>query len=121
MHNQIHIYDIIACLEDVLQRPGVYLGTSIDVTHVVAFLNGFDAACVASGLSGGYVDAVYQSVVRERGWGESSTRGIWNSMRDRGLPEDEIVRELLLIEIATWKRRATLPFNTTNPPKETRE
>ncbi len=109
MDNRSHIDKIIACLEDVLKRPEMYLGPSADVAHVVTFLSGFDTACTALDLSPGHTDTAYQSVVREKGWAESSTRGVWNIMYDRGLTEHEIVRELIVIEIAAWKQRAALP------------
>lgn len=109
MDTQSQIRKIIACLEDVRQRPGMYLGASADVAHVVAFLHGFDTACMVLGLSPGRMDMAYQSVVRERGWSESSTRGVWNIMHDRGLKEHEIVQELIVVEIETWKQRAISP------------
>jgi hypothetical protein len=111
MDNRSQIGKIIACLEDVLKRPEMYLGPSADVTHVVAFLSGFDTACTTLGLSSGHMDTAYQSVVREKGWAESSTRGIWNIMSDRGITEHEIVRELIVIEIEAWKQRAASPLS----------
>lgn len=107
MADSSQVDTIIACLEDVLNRPGMYLGPFNDVPHVVAFLNGFDTACAALGFSPVRLDVTYQSVVRERGWFESSTRGIWDVMHDRGLDEHEIVRELVVVELEVWKRRTS--------------
>lgn len=109
MDNRSQLREIIACLEDVLNRPGMYLGASADVAHVVAFLNGFDTACTALGLSPGHTDTAYHAVVREKGWSETSTRGMWAIMHERGLTEDAIMRELIAIEIDVWKKRATAP------------
>lgn len=97
---------IVECLQDVLNRPGMYFGPQATVEQVFAFINGFDTACSVLGVRGDYTDQAYQKVLYERNWLETSTRGIWTVMRERGMSDDAIIKEMLLIELEAWERRA---------------
>jgi hypothetical protein len=107
--NNVSPSNIPLVLQDILNRPGMYIGPFVnDIESVVSFLSGFNTACEALGIPSSHTDEFYLSVVRERGWSAPSTRGIWTIMREQGMGEESIIRELLTIELEVWKKRIAL-------------
>ena len=89
-------------LEAIRKRPRMYIG-EVDAALMDAFLTGFDRAYWILG----YVisNSFHQQIIETRGW-EYSALGIMRQMRQKNWSESEIVEELLVIEIETWKRMA---------------
>lgn len=90
---------IIAELECVQKRPGMYIGH--DFLTIQVWLSGFNSACAALGYRTPY--ASYEAVVVERGW-EHSTINVFGQMSKQGYEPLAIVNELLTIEIECWQR-----------------
>ena len=97
--DKAYIAAIIAKLEDVRQRPLMWIG---QFENIVPFINGFNTACLSTIYN--IRDNFYEEVANERGW-HVSAQGPESFMREKGLTESQIVDELLTIHIELWKRR----------------
>jgi hypothetical protein len=92
---------IIQYLERVQEAPEAYI--SPDVPSVIIFLAGFYTALVALGslpLSR-YADCS-RRVIEAAGWC-NPRRPLWDQMRDAGMGESEIVREVLRLRVEAFK------------------
>ena len=99
---------VVQLLEAVRQRPLMYIGDR-DPMATVHFLDGIDAACGTFGYKiPRYPGTIYEQVVKERGWEFLAARP-HREMSERGLSAEMVTRELLTIEIETWKRTYCLP------------
>lgn len=97
----------IAYVESLLsmkKHKSMYLGT-VTVESAVGYLNGFQGACFAAGLTS--VLEQSRAVYKERGWHAGSHHPS-HAMIQQGLPVEDIVDELIDIEIEAI-RRASIP------------
>ena len=95
------LLNIIGQLENVYQRPALFIGRRDDVAGAVDFLAGFLTACDALGFR--YSRDISRHVIVENEW-EPSSQGVWLQMREKGLSEEEIVKELVQLEIKGWQK-----------------
>ncbi|MEP7287277.1 MAG: hypothetical protein ABI947_16095 [Chloroflexota bacterium] len=98
--NKTYIASIINRLEEIRQRPMMWIGK---LTDIVPFLNGFNSACFVT-VYENTRDNFYEEIVKGRGWHVSS-QGPEFFMREKGLNDKEIADELLAIHIEVWKKR----------------
>jgi hypothetical protein len=99
--DQLHIESIIQFLENVRNRPLMYV---TNINELAPFLDGFNNACLTLGMNCG-TDKALLDTVTERGWEWSVAGRTLPSMRKRGLDETAIALEILNIEIEAWKKR----------------
>jgi hypothetical protein len=92
---------IIRVLEDIHERIPLWVGT--EPLAIIHYINGFNHACHIFGFKGGY-DKVYEETVIARGWKWTSHGGL-PSMHEKGLDDAAIARELVTLEIESWKKR----------------
>lgn len=92
---------LIKLLEQVHERPTAYLGPELN--GVVHFLWGVRSVCFAV-FKLSMDDGVYKQVIEERGWNYSAVAPLIE-IKERGLSDLEMAKELLIIEIAVWKRQ----------------
>ena len=98
-------------LEHVRQRPGPFVGAYTEVA-IRTYLVGFNTACRLCGYE--QEDRVFWEVCAERGW-EMNTLGPQKLMNDAGWAEHDIVDEMIIIEIETWKKmQSQLPASETS-------
>jgi hypothetical protein len=90
---------VVALLEQVRQRPGLYIGAEVE--GLIPFLNGMKSTCAVFGLKQN--TTLSESVAVERGW-EYDAGGIWNALRANKLTYQQIVEEIIAFEILLWKR-----------------
>lgn len=96
---------LIACLESFRARPEMYLG-DVTVDAAVQWLNGFTTSVKM--LSGGQGDyEARRQVLESRGWSFTGQHPSLE-MVERGLPTDEVIDELLLIESEVLRQMATI-------------
>lgn len=95
------LLNMIGVLENVYKRPALYIGRKDDVDGVVNFLQGFLTACDALGF--GYSRDINRQVIVEDDW-EPGAQGVWLQMREKGMSEEEIVKELVRLEIKNWQK-----------------
>jgi len=101
MANTLLVEEIIERLEVISLRPTSWVA---NLDQALGFLHGLQMACSIAGLKCGY-DDVYRDVAIERGWIWLVASGALPSMKEKGLSDLEIIKELLSIEIEAWKRR----------------
>ncbi len=78
----------------------MYIGNSGDLKAYQSFMAGFQSAISTLGLE--YpVRSRFDEVFRSRGW-KSSWIDI-HDMREKGLNDEQIIRELMSLEILIWK------------------
>lgn len=95
------VENIIRIYEAILARPSMYFGNSNDYSAVIHFTSGFYSALVATNQS----SPTYpnrQAIYKMRGW-EFTQFGAVNEMKERGLCNEEIVKELTLVELKVWE------------------
>jgi hypothetical protein len=101
------IPSLIRELENVRRRPHVHIG-KIESTSLQHYLWGFrEAAHLFAYMK--YWEKylrIIEGVAYDRGW--PGSLDFVKSIRTRGLSEKEIVEEMLIIEIESWKRLAAL-------------
>lgn len=103
--DQAQIQRLVEELERVRECPAMYYGfRTAEATQ--RFLDGFRTACRILGLEVN-ID-LRRAVAEARGW-DLPTAGLASPMRERGLSEERIVDELLVIEIDALKRLAARP------------
>jgi hypothetical protein len=94
---------VVELLNHVRERPPIWLG-GYNPQELILFIHGLGAGVAVFGLRiERHPGSAYYDVLIERGW-EFLAGFPVDEMRERGLSEQEIVRELLTIEIETWKR-----------------
>jgi hypothetical protein len=92
---------IIQYLERVQESPEAYIAP--DVPSVIIFLAGFYTALVALGaLPLARYAECSRRVAEAAGWCDP-TRALWDQMRETGMGEAEIVREVLRLRVEAWK------------------
>ncbi len=95
------VKNIIKLYEAVLMRPSMYFGNSRDYSAVIHFTSGLYSALVATNQS----SPTYpnrQEIYKMQGW-EFTQFGAVNEMKEKGLSDEEIVKELTLVELKVWK------------------
>ncbi len=104
-----NIERIIADLELVKIRPGMYIGWTAKypngrdgVDALVAWLSGFWSACYVLGYTRS--NDINRAVLAKHGYERKAT-GVWERMRERGMPPEDIIQNVLQIEIDEWKMR----------------
>jgi len=95
------LLNIIGELENVYKRPAMYIGKKDDVDGIVKFFQGFLGACDALGF--GYSRDISRQVIVENGW-EPGAEGVWMQMRNKGMSEEDIVKEFVRLEIKKWQK-----------------
>lgn len=102
------ITELIAHLERVHRRPGMYIGP---VSHATmeSYLEGLYTGLRLCGVEPDV--SAYRQITRERGWNDATALGAYPDMQRKGLSEQEIALEELLIHIELWRRLAE-----NNPP-----
>ena len=95
-------YAMLMRLEAIRKRPRMYIG-EVDAELMSALLTGFNQSNWILGYS--ISNSFHQQIIETRGW-EYIALGILRQMRQKNWSEAEIVEELLVIEIETWKRMA---------------
>ncbi len=91
---------LLGTLEGLRRRPEMYIIGKNNVEALLSFLYGMFTLC--SHLTG-FDRSTFLEIAKRRGWQESP-RGVVPSMREAGLSEEEIVKELIEIEIAAYKQ-----------------
>ncbi len=95
------VENIIKLCEAILARPSMYFGNSNDYSAVIHFTSGLYSALDAiNQLSPTYPNR--QEIYKMRGW-EFTQFGAANEMKEKGLSNEEIVKELTLVELKVWK------------------
>jgi len=100
MESQATIAKLLLVLEHARERPGMYF-SNIDAAD--SFLRGFR---IAANTCIGMNDLVHKfrgQVTIERGWVWSSLPP-WGEMKQTGMSEQDVIKEMLTIEIEAWKR-----------------
>lgn len=91
-------------LTEVTKRVHLFI-EPVTAEILECFLQGFVRGVLVGSLS--IDDVMYrrtqESVARSRGW-EHTAAHLYRQMRARGLPEEQIIRERLAIEVETWRR-----------------
>ncbi len=94
MNRQDVIVKLIEELHSMLPRPALNIGeTSVHATQT--YLSGMQMACWAMGII--FSLDIQRKATKSRGWEFYANTGLY--LRERGLSEEQIVQELLLIEI----------------------
>ncbi len=91
---------IIEAFENVLARPLMYFG-KYDTDVVIAFTHGFYMSLNITNQSSPSLDAKIFAA-KNRGW-KFNALGIIPHMKEKKLTSEEMVKELILLEIETWK------------------
>ena len=97
------VEDIIRILEHIIERP--FLHIADHPLAVMDYLNGFNTILSYLGFPtprSGY-DELYKEVVTERGW-EYDAGGPWRQMSNKGMTNEAVIKETIIIEIEYWKR-----------------
>jgi hypothetical protein len=100
---QGQVRQLIAQLESVRKRPGLYI---FKASGILNFIGGFNAAAAALGLmdvEGKDRLGIWRQITVERGW-ELTAAAVPTQMAMQGFDPDAIVEETLLVEIAVWKQ-----------------
>lgn len=100
MTPQEQIDRLIENLENVQAVPRMFFGDN--VPPVVNFIWGFNLACNAFGVIDEY-NKIYNEVRVEHGWSGGS-RHPFEEMNERGFSNEEAIREIINMEIETWRR-----------------
>ncbi len=101
------IPSIIDALEGIRRRPSMYIG-KIESKSLEHYVWGFRQGahlCAKRSYFEKYLRIV-EEVAYDRGW--PMRLDFVKSIRARGLSEEEVIEEMLIIEIESWKRLATL-------------
>jgi hypothetical protein len=98
--DQNTVHDLLQKLEHVYQRPANWIDQELPAA--ATFLFGVDLVCQTLGI---YVEheQLYERIVIERGW-SSIPHAPWIEMREKGLSENEISKELIYIRMELLKR-----------------
>jgi hypothetical protein len=96
----ISVNHIIAYLERLRQKPGMYIGS--DITCLLPHLYGFKAGCAIHGFQQN--SAIYAAVMREHGWRPPAAMALCSYLIEKGHDYPFIVNEVLAIEIESWRR-----------------
>lgn len=96
------IEEIIEQLESIKKRPAMFLGKPDDVDAITHFLNGYHAAIFM--IKGERIPILddYKKIREQRGW-EWNATSVAREMKEKSIPDKEIVQELITIEIEAWK------------------
>jgi hypothetical protein len=95
------VENVIKLYEAILARPSMYFGNSEDYSAVIHFTAGFYSALVATNQS----SPTYpnrEEIYKMRGW-EFTQFGAVNEMKEKGFSNEEIIKELTLIELKVWE------------------
>lgn len=87
-------------IESIQARPLMYFG-NFSYSCVTNFLNGFHLGCNFSNVNKGFEDAKTK-ILALRGWQVPSVL-INKEMERKGFTEEEMIREILTIEIESWR------------------
>ena len=90
---------LIAELHLMLLHPALFAGENT-VLGTQMYFRGVGLALETMGVRGSLDALIHIQVIESRGW-EFSANGAVNDMRERGLSEEQMVQELILIEIKT--------------------
>ena len=94
------IGSIIQILEIVREKPFMFI--NVKGLPIVNFLLGFNMACRTLGTIKTETP-ILEQLMLERGW-DRTVLGSINKMKEQGLDDEGIIRELLTIEIEVWKQ-----------------
>lgn len=95
------VENIIKIYEAILARPSMYFGTSRDYSAVIHFTTGFYQSLTATNqFSPTYINR--QEIYKLRGW-KSTQFGAVDEMKEKGMSDEEIVKELTLVELKVWE------------------
>jgi hypothetical protein len=103
-NQQVLIQKIVDFMKMVQERPYMYASPTREAPHepvLVHFLNGFQSACWAAGISFPSRELITE-IAAKRGWSDNAM-GPWKDMANRGLSEQEIIDEVMIIQIEAWK------------------
>src|SRR5262245_5915755 len=93
------VRDIEQTLRLLQARPHLFVG-DVTLERIYVWLGGFGAGCAALGEK---IDRdAYVKVLEGRGWAESAYGEI-PQMRKKGLSDEQIIRELIEIQILTYR------------------
>ena len=101
----IKVSAIIEILESVRKRTPMYI-EAIDAKLLEHFLHGFNVGCFAllnDAQAYSRHISMFLRIASERGWDFNALSPV-NVMRKKGLSEEEILNELMVLEIKTWHR-----------------
>ena len=104
-HTYHHLSLLIELLEQVRQRPGLFIGPVNDraIWYLMCFLSGVHATLTALHLLPEINDrSIRDRVIEQRGW-KDNCNGPWVPMQQQGLPIETILDELVQIEIETLR------------------
>jgi hypothetical protein len=92
---------IITTLEQVKLRPFMYIYP--DAEAAISFLIGFNSGCSAAGFGiYHYPKTPYEAIIEARGWPFYAKRPV-EEMRLAGMSEEEVIKELVEIDLLSWK------------------
>lgn len=86
--------------EEMLPRPIIYFGKH-DTDAVVLYIQGL---CMSLNITNHSFpdEKIYREVSKSRGW-HFNALGIVPDMKKKNLSDEEMVKELVSVEIETWK------------------
>lgn len=96
-----NIQNIIEVLESIRKYPTIYVG-NVSPDSLLCLLNGFYLGLKTSSNTHENYPNVMKEVLTKKGWNSPSPSFI-NQMREKNLSDEEVIKELLEIEIETWK------------------
>lgn len=98
----IHLYDVLKVLR---RRPNIY--GSPDPLVILHYMHGIRVACGAFGFA---IDPLlYANIVSAHGWEHPVYQWLghkegWERLREIGLDDTQIGKEILEIELEVWKQ-----------------
>jgi hypothetical protein len=102
---------IIAYLERLRQKPGMYIGS--DISRLLPHQHGFQAGCAIHGFQ---KDAtIYAAVMREHGWHPPAAMALCTYLIEQGHDYSFNGNEVITIEIETWRRTYPDAHDATPP------
>jgi hypothetical protein len=104
MMNKEAITKAIETLQHVRVRPMMFMG-AVTAEYAMVFLYGFWAACRAFGCLRELEVDFMREAANQRGW-EYTALGSLPDMRKKGLTQEQMVDELLLIDITVLQMMA---------------
>ena len=95
---------IVEILTKIKHRPAMFLRRPDDITSLDTLLTGFEMGVAAAGGRDGVRHAqCLFAAMRHHGYTSDPAAGdIYDQIRKRGMPREEIVQERLTLEIEAW-------------------
>jgi hypothetical protein len=89
----------------VKSRPLLYISKEEGVDGFQTFLHGFLVACNALGYR--YSSDAERRVLLSAGY-ERRADGVWSQMQEKGMSDEEMIHQGLVLEIQKWKEEYNL-------------